>query len=868
MTTTRKEPEIHEDKWITTTCVMCYSGCTIRVRVVNGVAVQIEGTADSPSGAEGGLCAKGLSGLQLLYDPNRRNVPLKRTNSEKGLYAAPKWQEITWEQALDEIVNRLHKIREDNPSKLMIVGTNLAGKIWHATWAFNDAFSTPKGRVNMGGTGGGLHCGGGSHAVTHLYYGSWSAAPDFQYCNYAIFWGASKGTAAGHEAALTMRMHAEARSRGMRTVVFDPMCHQSGGKASEWVPLIPGTDGVIAISMINVLLNELGLYDSEFLKKKTNSPYLIDSDGHYVRDKQSNRPMVWDTEESKPKVFNDPDVKDYALEGDYEVNGIKCRPAFHLLKEHVRKYTPEMAAEVSTVPAESIRRIAKEFGKAASIGSTIEIDGKRLPFRPVSSVIFRGGEGHTNSMHTCLATQMLNILVGAVEVPGGTLGLGPGRLMGYPSNERLQITVEADEDGFLFLPSWATGGTHYPDPELPCRSKSLKELFPMWAFAPLPMATDSQELYQKTGVDFQVDMVINHGANPVISCADWEAMENLYKGIPFIVSFNILPTEFDEGFADIVLPDTCYLEAPVWWYGTNPKFQGPPAMKDWNWSIGQPVVEPQYQRRFVVDVIFDICDRLGLRKELNEALNRQQQLTENSQLKPEEKVTMEEIGDRVLKQRFGDNHGWEWFKEHGFYRWPKRVEEAYWRWFTEIRVPVYFEWMTDLGRKIREKAEGVDIHLDWETYSPLVNWYPTPPIKENNPQYDLYCFSYRDILHTGSMTMELPWLDEASQMNPYTYNITINTDTARRKGLKDGDIVWLENTMRHRQKGRLKTIEGQHPQTIAIAACSGHWIDALPIAKGKGTNFDDLMPIDLAHIDPVSGNIEVSVKVKVYKEGA
>jgi molybdopterin-containing oxidoreductase family molybdopterin binding subunit len=162
----------------------------------------------------------------------------------------------------------------------------------------------------------------------------------------------------------------------------------------------------------------------------------------------------------------------------------------------------------------------------------------------------------------------------------------------------------------------------------------------------------------------------------------------------------------------------------------------------------------------------------------------------------------------------------------------------------------------------------VGIHTDWEPYTPLVSWYPTPPMKENDPQYDLYCFSYRDILHTGSMTMEQPWLDEASQMNPYTYNITMNADTARRKGLKDGDIVWVENAMGHRQKGRLKLIEGQHPQTIAIAACSGHWIDALPIAKGKGTNFDDLMPIDLAHVDPVSGNIEVSVKVKVYKEGA
>ncbi|MCK5430237.1 MAG: molybdopterin-dependent oxidoreductase, partial [Anaerolineales bacterium] len=270
-----EKPEIYEDKWVITTCYMCYSHCTVQVRVVNGVAIQIQGVPDSPVGSEGGLCAKGLAGLQALYDPNRRKVPLRRTNPEKGLYADPKWKEITWEEALDEIVEQLRKIREDDPRKIMSVGGQMAGLLWMKGFPLTAALATEKGSPSGGGSGGGLHCGDGSHAVTHLYYGSWSAAPDYRYCNYAIFWGASKGTAAGHEAALTMRMYADARARGMKSVSFDPMCHQSGAKATEWVPLIPGTDGAIAISMINVLLNELGIYDAEFLKKKTNGPYLI-----------------------------------------------------------------------------------------------------------------------------------------------------------------------------------------------------------------------------------------------------------------------------------------------------------------------------------------------------------------------------------------------------------------------------------------------------------------------------------------------------------------------------------------------------------------------------------------------------------------
>ena len=60
-------------------------------------------------------------------------------------------------------------------------------------------------------------------------------------------------------------------------------------------------------------------------------------------------------------------------------------------------------------------------------------------------------------------------------------------------------------------------------------------------------------------------------------------------------------------------------------------------------------------------------------------------------------------------------------------------------------------------------------------------------------------------------------------------------------------------------------MEGQHPQTMGIAACSGHWNNGMPIAQGKGVNFDTLMACDLAHMDPVSLNIETAARVKVKK---
>lgn len=93
----------------------------------------------------------------------------------------------------------------------------------------------------------------------------------------------------------------------------------------------------------------------------------------------------------------------------------------------------------------------------------------------------------------------------------------------------------------------------------------------------------------------------------------------------------------------------------------------------------------------------------------------------------------------------------------------------------------------------------------------------------------------------------------------------MNSDTAKKKRIKDGDVISIESDAGRKVTGVLKTMEGQHPQTVAIAACSGHWAKGLPIAKGKGTNFDILLELDWKHIDPLSLNMETCTRARVYK---
>ena len=888
-----KQQNIVEDEWITTQCGRCYAQCGIRVRRVNGVAVKIEGVPETTLGSEGGTCGKGSAGIQVLYDPNRLNKPLRRTNPEKGLHADPKWKEISWEEALSEIAARVKKVKEDDPKKIFIQGTTCRVMRNTTDYLFpmTVGLSSPKGSPCVWPAGGGLHCGNGAHENTGMVHASWSHVPDFKLCNYAIYFGANKGSGSGHSAMITARLAAEARSRGMKFVVFDPMANFSGGKASEWVPILPGTDGAVCLAMANIIVNEIGKVDETYLAQKTNAPYLIGPDGRYMRPKErrktpltvpghfgmgapkpvigeddTNKPLVWDAGEGKAKVYDDPTIKEYALYGEYEVNGVPCHPSFQLLKDHLKTYTPEYASRLSTVPAKTIDRIAHEFLEAAQIGSTITIDGHQLPYRPASAVLFRGGEGHENSHHTCLAVSMLNALVGNCDLPGGTLGW-PARSLGFPETGQLNFEPYKGVDGMIETDYFFTR-LHGPwPPHLPHKAAdpSLQNIFTLAPFTFVYGSSDQEELWKKMGIDHRFEIMFSYGCNSIMSLANPYVTAETVKKIPFVVVFELFNTELTEGFADIVLPDTCYLEESSWAEGYAFNFNHAFGMDDWCFHVQQPVIEPQKERRTTIEVVREILDRVGGTPAVNAFYNYFCEFDEENRLKPDEIPSQEEMCDRALKYFFGKDHDWEYFKEHGFIRWPKKVEEAYWRYFIDARHPVYLEYLVEIGEKVKEITEEAGIDLDMDQYTPLISWFPCSIHQVEDPAFDLYCFSYRDIIHTGSHTMEQPWLDEASQMNPYTYNITINTRTARERGLKDGDVVELKSVSGGKIRGPLKLMEGQHPQTMGIASCSGHWARGMPIARGKGTNFDTLMANDLKHVDPISLNIETAARVKIRK---
>ena len=133
--------------------------------------------------------------------------------------------------------------------------------------------------------------------------------------------------------------------------------------------------------------------------------------------------------------FDTPGI-DPALEGSFTVDGIEVgadqdtithkaaavRPAFAHLVDHVKTYTPEWAAKICDVPAASIRRVTNEFLAHARVGETIEIEGMTLPFRPVSITFGKTVNNGWGGYECCWARTLIPCLLGALDVPGGTLG--------------------------------------------------------------------------------------------------------------------------------------------------------------------------------------------------------------------------------------------------------------------------------------------------------------------------------------------------------------------------------------------------------------------------------------------------------------
>jgi molybdopterin-containing oxidoreductase family molybdopterin binding subunit len=419
-----------------------------------------------------------------------------------------------------------------------------------------------------------------------------------------------------------------------------------------------------------------------------------------------------------------------------------------------------------------------------------------------------------------------------------------------------------NRDGLITPPSAIGHGAKYYDfEERAPDDLGLHELF--------PITTNRSPMYQinlsdpkEFALPYQPELLIVCRRNLMMTNVNPDVTAEMLNKIPFIVTFSTHLDEVAE-FADLVLPEAHSLER-FDLFPNRPSHTMSPATGYFYWGLRQPVVQPMGQARRWIDVLFEVADRLGFLADVYKLLNVNLGIKEPYKLDPDQRYTMEEIYDRWTQSLFGPERGIAWFRQHGYHKVPRSPEEKYPGPFLRARFPIYFENMLKAKRSVANVASQLGVKWDVSDYLPLPEWKPCPAFDGAKPPYDLYVVNFKIPFHSLSITTQNPWLNDLAEHNPYAYKILINTETAERKGIQDGEMIWVESVA-GKVKGQAKVTECIHPEVVGIAGVFGSWARGKPVAKGKGVHFNTLLPISVERIDPISSGVDSCIRVKVSR---
>lgn len=865
-----------EGEWKASFCSGCHQPtCATKVKVVDGIAVEVKGDLNSPTN-KGTLCPRGNSILFNLYNPYRVKAPLKRTNPNKGLEEDPGWMEISWEEALATTSEKLKEIRETDPrSFLYMKGFGTEENPFPSAIPFPQAFGTPN-----------FICTAGPLCPIHFgplsVSGTTTDRVDVEHCNYVVVVGGNLGGNVVISSGSTANFM-NAVDRGMQVVSVDPRC-TSEAKSGEWVPIRPGTETALGLGLVYSIIHEIGKYDETWLKIRSNAPYLLKVTDEqikgtrvfmqdYLREPESNKPLVWDMAANKAVPFDHARGDTYALTGNFEIDGVDYQPAFQVLSDYVKQFTPDWAGEVTGVAPEKIREIATKLVENAMIGATIEIDGFTFPHRPACVFIRRGAVSHKLGNQAYRALEIVNMLLGCIDVPGGILA----NTVAY-----FHPLLKPDEDG-VQVPSyempWQIVGVPFT---FPPNKIDMSDIYPE-QHAVVHLAWKAINNPDQYYIKYPVSALMITGANPITSNANRDEPIEAFKQIPFIVS---IAYHYDEPtqFADIVLPEDSPLEATNMFRLFRVQVEATDENRGmFGTLIKKGVTSRLYDTRHVCDIQMEIAKRVGFLPKLNEMINKgvlrgdKAGLAEEQMLEPETLYTWDEIVERKIKSDFGSDSGFNDFKETALKVMRLPLKETYNYYYmpeNKVRLPIYWARMPkiitglldglhDVGATVpNQDEEDLSRH-----YSALPIWYEAIS-QGQNLDYPLYAVGWKThfINQNTHDRVENPWLQEIlDKYVPDMKVILVSKTTAAKLGFSEGDEIWVESQFGGKTSGKVHLTNLIYPECIGIGGNFGRMgIGMNPKAK-EGPQYNQLLSADEGTFDPIAGSLEISPRVKVYK---
>jgi len=850
---------------VATQCWIGKQDCSLYAGKAGGRLIKLNGNPQDPR-TEGGVCAKGQAQLSQVYEPTRVKRPMKRTNA-KGEHGT--WTEISWQQALQEIGSDLRAKLADDPRRVIFQTGREKAPVWHAE-GFVEAMNRFAGAeegvryyTNEGVSSGAVER---MNELTFATEGGTES--DFEHCEYLIAWGTGLSVSGGaHMCQITWpRQIVRAKEENdMKVVVLDPQRRPGGGDmVDEWLPIKPGTDLAFFNALNHVLLRE-GYIDHSYLRFSTNAPCLVDPEtGHILRWDRAEDPaeewawpdgeLVYD--EDRGRIRPHEQAIKPALRGTYEYEGREVTTAFERYAAHIEQYTPEWAAEITGLEAETIERIAMEWGEHASIGERRQTGSQNVPVRPVATHGFHAGQNTEMGLPTTQAQQHTSMLVGAIDVIGSTRPRR-GNLDG-PSDARAR---------------WRRYAFH-PDsiaeqPDGPALEGTAYHPITSDGYSVVPRVLANADEYDLPYDPAEMGMVVQM-ANPVMSAPQTDAVVEGLSTLGTVVVVDPFLSETADMAADYVLPAATLdkLEGP----GPNANWDGNASIT----SLRNPVMEPLWESKPDPVIYIMLARALGIEAEYAAAVSDGLNLDRFDRLTAEELRGMApEDLLRTALDRWAETQGedLEWFTDEGNVKveeWGEEDPRRYgYLWSDEEHSPYgakhafYAETLSRLGDAVRER--GVS-----ESEFPFVadyNGFPTwrePTMTQSPEEYGLTLVTYKQAEHQHSRTANNRMLNEIMPGAP----IKLNPQTAREHGVKAGDHVVVEThnavtDETYSVSGRASIVRGLRPDTVAVAHHHGNWNEVAE-ALDEGPNVNAIIPSGPGYVG-IDGGQSFHVKATVRK---
>ena len=904
-----------------TTCYMCACRCGIRVHLEDGRVRYIDGNPEHPLN-QGVICAKGSSGIMKQYSPARLTKPLlRKPGAERGAGA---FEPISWEQAFSILSERLAKIRASDPKKFaLFTGRD---QMQALTGLFARQFGTP----NYAAHGGFCSVNMAAGMIYTIGGSFWEfGGPDLDRAKLFVM----IGTAEDHHSNPMKIALSKFKRNGGRFVSINPVRTGYSAIADEWVPIRPGSDGALLLAIIHEIIAQ-GLYDRDFLVRYTNAGQLVNLDeksdefGMFLRTEvpeeegcfDPQNKLWWDRAANKPVVTHTEGCDPYLL-GEFKLSdGTPVKPSFQLLQERVKDYTPEWAEGLTGIPAATIRRLAQEMGVTAR-DQKIELpiawtdswgkDHDTVTGNPVAFHAMRGLAAHSNGFHTIRALAILMTLLGTIDRPGGFRHKAPFPRPIPPCaktpNTPLAVKPNSVLDGM------ALGWPAEPDDLFvdeagnPVRiDKAFSWEYPLSVHGLMHNVITNAWRGDPYRIDTLLIFMANMAWNSTMNTAEVRKMLNdktdtgEYK-IPFIAVCDAFQSEMT-AFADLVLPDTTYLERhDVMSMLDRPisEFDGPVD------SVRIPVLAPTGECKPFQEVLIELGTRLKLPAFTTKAGERKfrdyPDFIVNYETEPGSGIGFlagwrGKGGEKFMRGEPNPRQ-WEMYAQNNCvyhhelpksYQYMRNWNQGYLDWSQRNRItryaePILIHLYSEVLQKFRLAAQGKGItrkppeHLKQriETYfDPLPFYYEPLEVQATDTrQYPLAAVTQRPMAMYHSWDSQNAWL---RQIHAHNY-LFVNARTARLAGIDDGDWIWVES-----QWGKVRCMarhsEAVEPGTVwtwnAIGKAAGAW-NLTPDANEAKLGFllnhviSEELPAGQARIsnsDPITGQAAwYDVRVRISK---